>query len=158
MMRVEQHGPVRFVRLARPFLGRGIYWTGCYLVDGLLVDCGPLTKGQISEKLAWPVGRVENALRYARDELCPDLDLAIPSPTPGDGWRYQVTTEWQPVEAGASHQLGHVESRLRTIHRDVGLILPHVPKGSREWRRANFLNKHLAHMLGTLKEIIDGEG
>jgi hypothetical protein len=127
-------------------------------VVDLLVDCGPLTKGQISEKLAWPVGRVENALRYARDELCPDLDLAIPSPTPGDGWRYQVTTEWQPVEAGASHQLGHVESRLRTIHRDVGLILPHVPKGSREWRRANFLNKHLTHMLGTLKEINDGEG
>lgn len=41
MIRVERHGLLTFVRLARPFLGRGIYWTGCYLVDGLLVDCGP---------------------------------------------------------------------------------------------------------------------
>ncbi len=41
MIRVERHGPVTFFRLARPFLGRGLYWTGCYLVDGLLVDCGP---------------------------------------------------------------------------------------------------------------------
>ena len=127
------------------------------IVD-LLVDDGPTTKAEMAGKLGWPAGRVENAIRYARDELCPDLGLTIPSPIPSDGWRYQVTTEWQPVEAGASHQLGHVESRLRSIHRDVAVILPHVPKGSREWRRANFLNKHLTHLLGTLKEINDGEG
>lgn len=41
MIRVETHGDVTFVRTARTFLGRALYWGGAYLVDGLLVDCGP---------------------------------------------------------------------------------------------------------------------
>ena len=35
------YGEVRYFRMARTVLGRGIYWTGVYLVDGLLVDSGP---------------------------------------------------------------------------------------------------------------------
>src|SRR5690348_7678152 len=27
--------------MARTYLGRAVYWTGIYLVDGLLVDSGP---------------------------------------------------------------------------------------------------------------------
>lgn len=41
MIAVETHGELTFVRLARRFLGRPLYWTGCYLADGLLIDCGP---------------------------------------------------------------------------------------------------------------------
>lgn len=40
-LRVEEHGPVRHLRLARTWLGRPAFWTGAYLVDGLLLDCGP---------------------------------------------------------------------------------------------------------------------
>lgn len=35
------YGDVRYFRMARTFLGRAIYWTGVYLVDGLLIDSGP---------------------------------------------------------------------------------------------------------------------
>src|SRR5207247_8357293 len=35
------YGGVRSFRMARSVLGRGIYWTGVYLIDGLLVDSGP---------------------------------------------------------------------------------------------------------------------
>src|SRR5216110_101681 len=35
------YGDVRYFRMARTVLGRAIYWTGVYLVDGLLVDSGP---------------------------------------------------------------------------------------------------------------------
>ncbi len=35
------YGDVRYFRMARTFLGRALYWTGVYLVDGLLVDSGP---------------------------------------------------------------------------------------------------------------------
>ena len=35
------YGEVRYFRMARTVLGRAIYWTGVYLVDGLLVDSGP---------------------------------------------------------------------------------------------------------------------
>lgn len=41
VIEVETHDEVTFVRLARRVLGRPMYWTGCYLVDGLLLDCGP---------------------------------------------------------------------------------------------------------------------
>ena len=41
MIRVQTHGDVAFVRMARSVLGRPLFWTGAYLVDGLLVDCGP---------------------------------------------------------------------------------------------------------------------
>lgn len=38
---VEGTSDVSFVRMARSIGGWPVYWTGCYLVDGLLVDCGP---------------------------------------------------------------------------------------------------------------------
>lgn len=41
MIRSHDYGEVRYFQLARTFLGRAIYWTGVYSVDGLLVDSGP---------------------------------------------------------------------------------------------------------------------
>lgn len=41
MIHVEQHGPVVAIRMARAFLGRPLYWTAAYWVDGLLIDTGP---------------------------------------------------------------------------------------------------------------------
>jgi glyoxylase-like metal-dependent hydrolase (beta-lactamase superfamily II) len=41
VIRVEDHGPVTFLRIARRVLGRPVYWTGAYYVEGVLVDCGP---------------------------------------------------------------------------------------------------------------------
>jgi hypothetical protein len=125
------------------------------LVD-LLVDCGPLTAAECCAKLGWTRGRFDSALRVARDEVCEDLGLTIPHPTPDDGWRYQVTTEWAPVEAGAAHAMGMVEARLRSIHRDVRIVKPALDPRTKAGRRANFLDKHLTHLLGTLKEINDG--
>ena len=121
----------------------------------LLVDVGPLTSAAACVKLDWPRGRFDTAIRYAREQLCPGLGLTIPAAIPPD-WLYQVTTEWQPVEAGAAYTLGHVDARLASILRDVDIIRPHLTKGSREWRRASFLSKHLAHLLGTLSEIDHG--
>lgn len=55
MIEVETHGEIVFVRLARRVLGRPMYWTGCYLVDGLLLDCGP--PATVPELLAFLEGR-----------------------------------------------------------------------------------------------------
>ncbi|MBW7881241.1 MAG: MBL fold metallo-hydrolase [Caldilineaceae bacterium] len=41
MIDVEQHGSVKVIRLARSLLGRPLYWTAAYWVDGLLIDAGP---------------------------------------------------------------------------------------------------------------------
>ncbi len=41
MIRAETHGEIVHLRLTRTLLGRPLFWTGAYLVDGLLLDCGP---------------------------------------------------------------------------------------------------------------------
>jgi len=41
MIHVEQHGPVLCIRLARGVMGRPLYWTAAYWVEGLLIDTGP---------------------------------------------------------------------------------------------------------------------
>jgi len=41
MIQIEQHGPVIAIRMARRFLGRPLYWTAAYWIDGLLIDTGP---------------------------------------------------------------------------------------------------------------------
>lgn len=122
------------------------------LLDAL-VDHGPATAEELCTILGWSRGRFGSALRYAREHLTKPLGIAIPSPTPDTGWVYQETTEWGPVAAGASHSLGAVESRLLAVLRDVDIVLPHLTKGSVDWRRAMFLHKHLSHLTSTLKEI-----
>jgi glyoxylase-like metal-dependent hydrolase (beta-lactamase superfamily II) len=46
MIHIEQHGPVLAIRLARSLLGRPLWWTAAYWVDGLLVDAGPRCTAQ----------------------------------------------------------------------------------------------------------------
>jgi glyoxylase-like metal-dependent hydrolase (beta-lactamase superfamily II) len=41
LLRVEKYGEATFFRMTRTLFGRPRYWTGCYLLDGLLIDCGP---------------------------------------------------------------------------------------------------------------------
>jgi glyoxylase-like metal-dependent hydrolase (beta-lactamase superfamily II) len=41
MIHLEQFGPVLAIRMARSILGRPLWWTAAYWVDGLLVDVGP---------------------------------------------------------------------------------------------------------------------
>jgi len=41
VIRREEHGEVAFYRMARRVAGWPMYWTGAYLVDGWLIDCGP---------------------------------------------------------------------------------------------------------------------
>ena len=81
--------------------------------------------------------------------------MTIPTPTPENDWVYQVTDEWRHIQAGASYSLGGIESRLRGLFRDVRIVLPKIDRDEDElaWRRANFLHKHLDHILRTLGEI-----
>ncbi|MGL4649296.1 MAG: hypothetical protein ACRC1H_07795, partial [Caldilineaceae bacterium] len=41
MIQIEQHGPVIAIRMARRFLGKPLYWSTAYWMDGLLIDSGP---------------------------------------------------------------------------------------------------------------------
>lgn len=53
MIQVETMGPVKKFRLARTLLGRGRYFTACYLVDGVMVDTGCAhTVGELADAVA----------------------------------------------------------------------------------------------------------
>ncbi len=41
MIQVQQHGSVTAIQMTRTFLGRPLYWTTAYWLDGLLIDSGP---------------------------------------------------------------------------------------------------------------------
>jgi glyoxylase-like metal-dependent hydrolase (beta-lactamase superfamily II) len=41
VIEVERHGDLTFFRMARRIGGFSVYWTGAYLLEGVLVDCGP---------------------------------------------------------------------------------------------------------------------
>lgn len=51
MIRAFDYGEVRYFRMARAILGKAVYWTGIYWVDGLLVDSGPPNLGREVEQL-----------------------------------------------------------------------------------------------------------
>jgi glyoxylase-like metal-dependent hydrolase (beta-lactamase superfamily II) len=55
IVRVD-YGDVRYFRMARTVLGRAIYWTGVYLVDGLLVDSGPPNLARDVRRLVGDLG------------------------------------------------------------------------------------------------------
>ncbi len=40
MIDVEQHGSITAIRMARAVLGRPLYWTAAYWIDGLLIEYG----------------------------------------------------------------------------------------------------------------------
>ena len=46
MIVLEPCGELTFIRMARTVLGRPVFWTGAYLVHGLLIDCGPPAVGR----------------------------------------------------------------------------------------------------------------
>src|SRR5436309_2246938 len=50
------YGDVRYFRMARTVLGRALYWTGVYLVDGLLVDSGPPNLARDVRRLVGELG------------------------------------------------------------------------------------------------------
>lgn len=122
------------------------------LVD-FLVDHGPSTRAHTINALGWPEGRFGTALKFAREQLLPDLDLTIPAPTPDNGWRYEVTDEWGPVADGAAWVLGIVEARLVAVLRDVQTVQPLLDPRSLDGRAANLLDKRLVPIVRSLEEI-----
>jgi len=85
------YGDIRFFRMARTLWGRAIYWTGVYLVDGLLVDSGP-------PNLARDVRRLVSEL----------------------GVRQCVTTHYHEDHSG-NHGLLAAELRITPLAHELGL-------------------------------------
>lgn len=118
-----------------------------------LVDNGPSTSKQVCERLGLSPSQFSSAVTYARDNLCKSLGIALPAPTPGNGWLYHATMDWETVEASAAYSMGQIERRLERIYGDVQVALPHLTRGTVAWRRAKFLEKHIDHIVKTLGEI-----
>ena len=119
----------------------------------------PRSAADACEHLGWTRSQFASALAHARDVLCPQLGVTIPHPVPDDGFRYRVTGEWlhddgtPAIEAGTAYAVSLVETRLHNILRDVRVAKDNLDNRSVNGRKANFLDKHLSHILSVLAEI-----
>src|SRR6185295_2912765 len=124
-----------------------------------LLEGGAATAAEVCDVLEWSRGQFDGALRFAREELGPHIGATIPQPVPDDGFRYHLTGEWTHVDgspaiaAGTAYAMTGIETRLRAILRDTKIAAKNASPRSINGRRANFLNKHLTHILDVLNEI-----
>ena len=133
-----------------------------------LLEERPRGTAELIVETGWTKSQVASAIETARTEVCPMLGVTIPHPVPDDGFRYRVTGMWShadgtpAIAAGTSYAVGVLEARIRTTVRDVRVALGNLDPRSIEGRKANFMNKHLSHILRVLAEIdgraTDGEG
>lgn len=120
---------------------------------------GGASLNEVALALSWKRSQVRSAIDFARDFVCPSLGVTIPHPLPDTGFRYIVTGEWinkggsPAIEAGTSYAMAQIESRLRTVCRDVKVAKANLDPRSIPGRKVNFLDKHLDHLLETLNDI-----
>lgn len=127
----------------------------------LLQEVGHATRADACALLGWSEHDFRVAIAYAREELCPALGLAIPHPTPTDGFAYRLTGEWisvdgtPAIEAGTAYAMGQIESRLRAVQRDVAIAVANLGNDSIGGRKARVVEKHLGRVFRSLAEIDD---
>jgi len=68
MIQVEQYGPVIAIRMARRFMGKPLYWSPAYWLDGLLVDTGPAATAAELVRVLEQVPVTQIALTHAHEE------------------------------------------------------------------------------------------
>lgn len=68
MIQVERYGPVIALRMARRILGRPLYWTTAYWVDGLLIDTGPAATARELVRVLEQVPVRQVALTHAHED------------------------------------------------------------------------------------------
>jgi len=138
-----------------------------YALIELLADMGPMTKRDVMVELGLTESQFQSALTYARENICPELEVAIPHPVPDDGWRYTVTDQWEhedgspAIAAGAAYAMGQVENRLQYVFATAQVALHSCDPRSVAGRKANLLVKRVGHILNMLAEIdgsANGEG
>lgn len=123
-----------------------------------LQETGGANLSECADALGWSTNAVRTAIQHAREHVCPQLKLAIPHPVPQDEFRYHLTGDWissdhPAIEEGTAFALAQVESRLRSIYRDVQIALANIDHQSIPGRKANFLNRRLGHIFETLHDI-----
>lgn len=119
----------------------------------------PATAAVVCSMFDWTRSQFDSALALARTNLCPQMGVTIPHPVPDDHYRYHITGDWlhgdgsPAIAAGTAFAMAIIETRLKAVLRDVRVALPSVNPRSVEGRKANFMNKHLSHVVAVLAEI-----
>ncbi|HQY90565.1 MBL fold metallo-hydrolase [Caldilinea sp.] len=77
MIHVEQHGSVTVIRMARALLGRPLYWTAAYWLDGLLIDAGPRCTAHELVRVLDKVPLQQIAITHGHEDHIGGLDALL---------------------------------------------------------------------------------
>lgn len=99
MIRAYDYGDLRYFRLGKPVLGRIYYWTGVYLIDGLLVDSGPPNLARQIRRLFKEINIRQAVVTHAHEDHCGNSRLleemlGIPSLAPEKALPSLAQTNW----------------------------------------------------------------
>jgi glyoxylase-like metal-dependent hydrolase (beta-lactamase superfamily II) len=87
MIRAYDYGDLRYFSMGKPLLGRVYYWTGVYLIDGLLVDSGPPNLARQMRRLFKDLNIRQAVVTHAHEDHCGNSRLleevlGVPSQAP----------------------------------------------------------------------------
>jgi glyoxylase-like metal-dependent hydrolase (beta-lactamase superfamily II) len=70
MIHAHDYGDVRYFRMGRSFVGRVLYWTGIYFVDGLIVDSGASNLADEVKRLFRELEIRQAVVTHAHEDHC----------------------------------------------------------------------------------------
>ncbi len=68
MIEIQPHGSVIAIRMARTFLGRPLYWTAAYWLEGLLIDSGPPCLAEALVQAVEPLGVEQIVVTHGHED------------------------------------------------------------------------------------------
>lgn len=92
-----------------------------------LLNRGPADGQTLAREFGWSTPQLEQALRVARNELCPEVGAVIPRPVYDDGYLYHLLDADNPNfdvwERGAAVSIADMKSRVQSVNRDASTMM-----------------------------------
>lgn len=127
--------------------------TRAFVLMSLLLE-EPRDKDTILEETGWSLVLFREIVSYLRNHICPEIGAVLPRPVYDDGYRYHLLDAEHPDRPafwrGSAAATGDVDSRLRSILRDVSTYRDIVDGRTTEGRKVKLIEQRIRHLVEDL--------
>lgn len=114
----------------------------------------PRDKDTILNESAWSVYQFNDAIKYLRQRICPEVGAVLPRPVAEDGYCYHLVDAEHPNRPafwrGSAASTVDADSRLRSILRDVSAYRELVDGRTLEGRKVRMIEQRVRHLVEDL--------